>query len=144
VETTDPLSNTVQAEHDYRALQPSLVTDANADRSAARYDALGVPVATALMGKVNAGEGDTLDDPTVAIEYDLFRFVDHGLPNFVHVSARLRHGEANTGFQESYSYADGFGREVMKKVQAEAGPAPTRDQNGVLIRDQNGALVIDT
>lgn len=45
---TDPVQNVVV---DYRTLKPSLITDPNGNRKAAVYDALGFPVAMAVMGK---------------------------------------------------------------------------------------------
>lgn len=39
--------------------------------------------------------------------------------------------------QTSFSYSDGFGREVQKKVQAEPGPVPVRDANGDIVLDAN-------
>ncbi len=53
--TQDALLNTITAIHDYRALQPFEVTDANGNRSQARFDALGMVVGTAVMGKASAG-----------------------------------------------------------------------------------------
>ena len=49
------------AEYDYRTLQPSLVTDANGNRTAYVYTALGLLAAVAVMGKPGAEEGDTVD-----------------------------------------------------------------------------------
>src|SRR5207302_261178 len=126
-ETTDALGNQIKAEHDYRVLQTAQVTDPNGNRSAVRFDELGMVVATAVMGKVDGGEGDTLADPTTTLEYDLFNWMNHGRPNFVHTRAREQHGPSNPRWQESYSYSDGSGREVLKKVQAEPGLAPERD-----------------
>jgi len=140
-ETTDPLGNQVKAQSDYRVLQPSQLTDPNANRSAVRFDELGMVVATAVMGKLNAGEGDTLDDPTTTLEYDLFNWLNNGRPNFVYARARELHGPSNPRWQESYSYSDGLGREVMKKVQAEPGSAPQRDQSGALRRDSSNKII---
>jgi RHS repeat-associated protein len=64
-ETIDPLGNrimvgvgganpdapVVRAGHDYRVLQPAIVTDPNGNCSAAVFDALGMVVGTAVMGK---------------------------------------------------------------------------------------------
>ena len=64
-ETLDALGNTVIAENDYRVLQPKLITDPNGNRSAAAFDALGMVVGTAVMGKIQESDGkpkgDTLD-----------------------------------------------------------------------------------
>jgi RHS repeat-associated protein len=73
-ETKDALGNRVtMSQADYRVLRPAEVTDANGNRSAAAFDALGLVVATAMMGKADAvpAEGDRLPsdlvrDPTAA------------------------------------------------------------------------------
>jgi RHS repeat-associated protein len=58
--STDPLLNRVEvAEFDYRVMRPSLTKDINGNCSAARYDVLGLPAASATSGK--HGEGDDLD-----------------------------------------------------------------------------------
>lgn len=46
---------------DYRVLAPALVMDANRNRVAAAFDALGRVTATAVMGKPGEGLGDLLD-----------------------------------------------------------------------------------
>nr|WP_322762911.1 SpvB/TcaC N-terminal domain-containing protein [Frankia sp. Cr2] len=50
---------------DYRVLAPTLVTDPNRNRVAVAYDALGLVVATAVMGKPQDDTGDRVD-PTTA------------------------------------------------------------------------------
>jgi RHS repeat-associated protein len=47
----DPAQPLVRRGHDYRALQPTLVMDANRNRSAVAFDALGEVAGTAVMGK---------------------------------------------------------------------------------------------
>jgi RHS repeat-associated protein len=56
----DALGNEVKAEHDYRMLQPHLVTDPNGNRSEVAFDALGFVVGTAAMGKPGENLGDSL------------------------------------------------------------------------------------
>lgn len=141
IEVTDPLDNTVSAAYDMRVLAPYEVTDPNGNRAQARFDELGMVVATAVMGKDGDSDGDTLDDPTTTFEYDLDRFRTTGKPNVVHLRARERHGDEETPWQESYSYSDGSGHEVMRKIQAEPGLAPERDGEGALVHDEEGALV---
>ena len=51
-QTTDAADNITLASVNYRVLQPWLRTDPNANRSGVRYDALGMVVATASMGKL--------------------------------------------------------------------------------------------
>lgn len=133
VRTEDALGNIVTAENDYRVMQPDLVTDPNGNRAAVRFDALGMLVATAVMGKAGQNEGDTLDDPTSRLEYDLFNWVQNKQPVFVHTFAREQHGSANPRWQESRSYSDGVGREVMKKIQAEPGQVKQLDEDGNII-----------
>jgi hypothetical protein len=69
--TTDALGNTVQAENDFRVLQPKLMTDPNGNRTALAFDPLGLVTATAVMGKEGETDpeniGDTLDDPTTIV-----------------------------------------------------------------------------
>src|SRR5262249_463982 len=147
----------VESDNDYRVLQPRLVTDPNRNRTAAEFDALGMVVATAVMGKVGQNLGDLLEgfdadpplnnlqafvaDPyinapsllgkaTTRIVYDLDLFDRCGQPPFAATLARETHftepGGAQSKIQISFSYSDGFGREIQKKVQAEPGDAPKR------------------
>jgi RHS repeat-associated protein len=158
-ETRDALANIVAAVHDYRVLQPRLITDANGNRGEAAFDALGQVVGTAIMGKDREGKGDSLDgfvadlddattlahlqnpltDPhallqqaTTRLVYDLFAYqrtrdAAQPQPAVVYTLARETHeadlqaGE-RTNVQHAFSYSDGFGREIQKKVQAEPGP----------------------
>lgn len=72
-ETRDALDNVTTAVHDYRVLQPSLLTDPNGNRAEAAFDALGLVVGTAVRGKVSESKGDSLAgfvadlDETVAL-----------------------------------------------------------------------------
>src|SRR5258708_34084163 len=80
-------------------------------------------VATALLGKPGANEGDTSSDPTTRVEYDLLAWQNGPAPVFVHAFAREKHGADNPRWQETYSYSDGSGHEVLRKIQAESDPA---------------------
>jgi RHS repeat-associated protein len=160
-DTLDALGNRAQAVNDYRVLQPRLVTDPNGNRSEAAFDALGMVVGAAVMGKTEPAdrEGDSLDgfvadldDVTVfahlqdpfanphdilqrassRMVYDLFAYSrarDYSQPQpaTVYTLARETHdADLNPGektkIQHSFSYSDGFGHEIQKKVQAEPGP----------------------
>ncbi|AUX35470.1 MULTISPECIES: SpvB/TcaC N-terminal domain-containing protein [Sorangium] len=140
-QVTDPLSNAVIAVPDYRVLTPRQLTDANGNVSEVRFDALGRVTLLAVMGKPGAGEGDTLEDPTATFAYDLERFVLTGKPNVVHARAREQHGAGNTRWLDTYTYSDGSGNEVLRKVNAEPGLAPERDGTGALVHDAQGDLV---
>ena len=175
-EVRDPLDNvitTVIREEngekitalDYRVLQPYLVIDPNDNRTEIAFDALGMVVATAVMGKEGENEGDLLDgfkgnlemenlsqadinkffeDPrgqiaedllgkaTTRIIYDINRYENEldstkKQPVFAATLARETHvsdplPQDGLKIQVSFSYSDGFGREIQKKIQAEPGP----------------------
>ena len=159
VEVRDSVGNIIRAELDYRVLATWRMMDPNRNRSAVAFDALGMVVGTAVMGKPGQHAGDTLDgfdanldvatvlehlarplrDPheilqlaTTRLVYDLFaydRTRDHDQPQpaAVYTLARETHvadllpGQ-QTKVQHSFSYSDGFGREIQKKIQAEPGP----------------------
>ncbi len=178
VEMRDPLGNTVtlrttddhgvsSLRFDYRLLQPYWITDPNGNRTAVAFDALGLVVGTAVMGKPpsTTSEGDSLDSfttdltrtqidvffdtpreahpsgarsvatqaardllgsATTRIIYDFDCFAKCGEPAFAATLARETHvsniasGEESE-IQISFSYSDGFGREIQKKIQAEPG-----------------------
>ncbi|MCG3158139.1 MAG: hypothetical protein DKINENOH_04780 [bacterium] len=177
IRTTDAIGNTITAVNDYRVLQPRLVTDPNRNRAAVAFDALGMVVGTAVMGKPEEKLGDSLDDfesdltqaridgfyeaddphteadqllknATTRIVYDLERFLytqkanrkdpTKWLPVYAATLARETHASdspppGGLKIQISFSYSDGFGREVQKKIQAEQGTVPKRDENGKII-----------
>jgi len=155
----DPAGTLVAQGNDYRVLQPRLVMDANRNRATVAFDALGMVVGTAIMGKPEENLGDSLDgfDPDLAdaaitahlqvpladpqsllqrattrLVYDLFAYkrtqddlqpqpaVVYTLTRDTH-DADLAAGQ-QTKVRHSFSYADGFGREIQKKIQAEPGP----------------------
>jgi len=167
VQTTDTAGNVVSTANDYRVLAPVLITDPNANRGAISFDALGLVVATAVMGKTTENRGDLLtgfspdlDQPqidafqsaadphplspplignaTTRIVYDVHRFLNSRaaapadptkwqpafsatLSRETHVS-NLAPGQQSK-IQISFSYSDGSGREIQRKLQAEPGPA---------------------
>ena len=137
----DPVQNVVTALYDYRVLASFELTDANGNRAQARFDALGMVVATAVMGKIGSSEGDTLDDPTSTFDYDLDRYRLTGKPSVAHGRAREQHGTANSRWQESYGYSDGSGREVMRKIPAEPGEVPLVGPDGKIVRKGDGTPV---
>ncbi len=159
--TTDSLANTVTAVNEYRVLQPRLMTDPNGNRSEVAFDALGMVVGTAVMGKPLPAprEGDSLDGfvanlaeavvlnhlaaplstpqdllgrATTRLVYDLFAYQrtrndPQPQPAVVSTLARETHDSApippsGLKIQHGFSYSDGFGREIQKKIQAEPGP----------------------
>jgi RHS repeat-associated protein len=145
--------------NDYRVLLPWRATDANGNRTYVAYDALGMVVGTAVMGKRTESLGDSFSSfvPDVsdadALDHLSTPFADpHGMlgtattrlvydlgayfrtktqlnprPAVVCVLARETHvtdlgaGE-QTRIQQAFSYSDGYGREIQRKVNAEPGP----------------------
>ncbi len=68
-----------------------------------------------------------LGTATTRIIYDLERFTSSGQPAFAATLARETHVNdplppAGLKIQISFSFSDGFGREIQKKIQAEPGP----------------------
>lgn len=156
IQASDPLSNIVQAQNDYRVLQPKLVTDPNGNRAEVAFDALGLVAGTVVMGKTTENLGDSLagfiadlshqqidaffnaNDPhvlapgllgnaTTRIVYNLERYRTAQQPVFAATLARETHFHdsllpGGLKIQTSFSYSDGFGREIQKKIQAEPGP----------------------
>ncbi len=120
VRTEDPLNNIVTVDNDYRVLQPQQLTDPNGNRAQVSFDALGMVVVTAVMGKAGENQGDDLLDGTVRADllpqeieafaadplgmaasllgnattriiYDLERFRTSGEPVFAATLARETH-----------------------------------------------------
>jgi RHS repeat-associated protein len=89
---------------------------------------------------------------TTRLVYDLFAYhrtksLANPQPAVVYTLARETHDSdpvpaSGLKIQHSFSYSDGFGREIQKKIQAEAGPVPQRDAAGKIIVDANGQPVM--
>jgi RHS repeat-associated protein len=85
---------------------------------------------------------DHLGTATTRIVYELDRYQQSGQPVYAATLARETHGSdpvpaGGLKVQVSFLYSDGFGRELQTKVQAEPGPAPVRDAQGVLRCNEN-------
>ncbi|MEE4235831.1 MAG: toxin TcdB middle/C-terminal domain-containing protein [Anderseniella sp.] len=100
--------------------------------TAAQRDAFFAEPRQASASQPNTGEAtavahELLAGATTRIVYDLDRFMRSGEPPFAATIARethvsdLKNGEKSK-LQISFSYSDGFGREIQQKVQAEPGP----------------------
>ncbi len=76
-----------------------------------------------------------LVNATTRLIYDFKRYSDHGEPNLVYTMARETHSKDELGtpskIQHSFAYADGFGREIQTKIQAEPGLV-----DGVLVENR--------
>ncbi|HLG56083.1 MAG TPA: SpvB/TcaC N-terminal domain-containing protein [Vicinamibacterales bacterium] len=194
VETRDAAGNVVTvgerddsgamvfAANDYRTLQPRMLMDANRNRSAVAFDALGFVVGTAVMGKPvpAAAEGDSLagfeadlpdavaaahltsplNNPHAVLAQATTRVIYDALaywrtkhdplpqPTVAYAMARETHANDSGGplaaVQHVFAYADGYGREIQRKVQAEPGPVPTRDPDGHVIVGGDGSPAMTT
>ena len=93
-----------------------------------------------------------LDQATTRIVYDTVSFWLEPLPQkkvppFAATLARETHSSdpvpaGGLRIQVSFCYSDGFGREIQKKAQAEAGPVPQRGADGRVVVDANGDPVL--
>ncbi|MBK6408921.1 MAG: VCBS repeat-containing protein [Flavobacteriales bacterium] len=129
VKVTDPVGMETSSEYDYRILQPDRVTDPNGNISTFAFTPLGLMHKTALLGKDDGTEGDTLTDPGVLLEYDLFAFANSGEPVWVKTTQRQHHINADylstlpaaeqNATIVAVEYSDGFGRQLQTRTQAE-------------------------
>jgi RHS repeat-associated protein len=159
--STDPVGNAVSAANDYRVLQPREVTDPNRNRSAAAFDAIGMVVATAVMGKTGQPLGDLLEgfgaDPTLAkvrafiadpqaeaasllgkattrIVYDLHRYQRAGQPPFAATLARDTHFEPARDGQTRIQLSLSFSDGFGREIQKkiQAEPGTARKRQAPL------------
>lgn len=137
IKVTNALNHTVTAEIDYRVMAPKKITDANGNIQVARYDILGRPIQTAIMGE--NGEGDQLDSltefdetssATTWMEYSLYK--NPSEPAYVHSYSRETHHSdlavsETSRWVEARVYSDGFGREALSKAMAAQDPKTGED-----------------
>jgi RHS repeat-associated protein len=149
IRTEDPLQNVVQIKNNYRVMQPQEIVDPNGNRSQVAFDALGMVVGTAVMGKATETIGDSLTNFNADLtQAEIKAFFEANNPRSLAIQhlgtattriiydldsdpvcaaaiARETHvsdlGSGQTKVQLSFVYSDGFGREVQTKVQAEPG-----------------------
>ena len=103
-----------------------------------------------LLQKGEPPIDDILTDPhkylkgaTAFFYYDLFAWMRDKAPNFAIGLSREIHfhdGGTDCRVQRAIIYADGFGREILSKVQAEGGDAPEYDEHGQLIFNEDGSV----
>ncbi|MBC7535214.1 MAG: insecticidal toxin complex protein, partial [Ferruginibacter sp.] len=158
--TIDELGNQTSVElFDYRVLAPLVMKDINDNLSAVSFDALGLVVGMAVMGKGSqaddlidfnpdvsqAGINDFFRDPfangkallknaTVRTVYD-FGITPARAGSIVREThVRNEDGTLNpeSVLQYSFEYTGGMGNSILKKVRAEAGKAQ-KVENGIVI-----------
>lgn len=149
-QTTDALQNRNKTlAFNFRTLSPYLAMDENDNRTGARMDELGMTISSFVMGKENEMKGDLMDilsietspvdRPWMTQEYDFFNFKNTGNPNFVKTEIRETHhfdaleSGLTTRLQTSFSYLDGGGNEILRKIQAEPGIALQENDDGTII-----------
>jgi RHS repeat-associated protein len=116
-----------------------LTADFRADLTQAEIDAFlanPLTMAASLLGEA-----------TTRIIYDLEQLRSDGQPVVAATIAREVHvsnlpAGTQSKVQVSFSYSDGFGREVQKKIQAERGNAPEREANTANL-NRPGKLVVE-
>ena len=103
-----------------------------------------------LNAPKGTGTATLLGDASVRIVYDVGRYHRTQNPDqtpFAATLARETHAsdptpEGGLKVQVSFSYSDGFGREIQKKIQAEPGPVPERDTDGTIVVDEGNQPVL--
>ncbi|WP_205513240.1 SpvB/TcaC N-terminal domain-containing protein [Longitalea arenae] len=157
---TDALNNITSVEqYNYRVLSPAMIKDANDNLSAVRFDELGMVVSSFIIGKPGVDAGDEFDTtktelqgandfPGVMMQYHLSSWYDQTQlpgfdpgnykpqPNYARTQTRETHYHAHilhqTKWQESYEYTNGSGQVVLRKTQAEPGPALQVNADGTV------------
>lgn len=107
---TDARNLQTLAEHNYRVMQPGMITDPNGNRTVVAYSPIGLPSSLAVVGKERAGQGDRrkegdsatntrhVDYPSTRFEYGLRAYFntehrppDERDPIFVRTFKRQEH-----------------------------------------------------
>jgi RHS repeat-associated protein len=83
-----------------------------------------------------------LGDASSRVVYDIEAYQRSAGPTCAATFSRESHVSdlgpvGDTRIFTTISYSDGFGREIQKKAQAEAGPVPSRDQSGQIVLDES-------
>jgi RHS repeat-associated protein len=117
---------TTRVVHDYRVFLPSLVTDANGNRSAFSFTPMGMLASNSVMGKESEVAGDSLDVPGTRLEYDFLAFANRQQPISLRTIVREHHVHdidvslpERDATIETIEYSDGFGRLIQTRTQAE-------------------------
>lgn len=127
-EVTDAAGLTMQADYDYRVLQPKEVTDPNGNWTLFTFSPLGLLESSFVRGKT-AAEGDQAR-PSLRIEYGFLAF-ENSPPNdrqpiYVRTIRQTHHDtEVDIPLPEhdetitTIEYSDGFGRLLQTRTQGE-------------------------
>lgn len=128
VTVVDALHLRLEAELNYRVLQPQVLTEANGNRSRVDFSPLGLVTASWVMGKPGQVEGDVARPGTV-LRYDFRAFFEGRRANppqlrpiFTRTVRSVRHDsdpEDQGETIEERQYSDGFGRLLQTRVQGD-------------------------
>jgi RHS repeat-associated protein len=155
---TDPNGNRSQIAFDVLGLVAGTAVMGKEGARPAEGDSLAGFVADLTDAQIAAHLNVPLGDPrgllgsaTSRLVYDFFayrRTKNSVAPKGAFVSTIVREvhasepGGANTPTQVSFSYSDGFGREVQKKIRAEKGKVPRRNGAGAIVMGPDGYPVM--
>ncbi|HEX9952129.1 MAG TPA: SpvB/TcaC N-terminal domain-containing protein, partial [Rubricoccaceae bacterium] len=130
---------TTGATYDYRHLRVRETTGPNGETTRYGYSPLGALASVGVSG--TQGEGDPVGSPSTFHTSDLRAFVEGRGPASITTTRRVHHAatvglapEAAAATVTSVEYADGFGRVVQTRAQADEvvfGPAPFLDDAGL-------------
>jgi RHS repeat-associated protein len=151
---TDPNGNRAEAVYDVLGL---VAGTAVTDRTESLGDSLALFAADLDLSAIRAFAADPravspdlLRSATTRSVYDLDRFSRCGQPPFAASVARETHASdppppGGLRIQVTVTYSDGFGRELQRKIQAEAGDAPRRGPDVLLPGGDRrpGPLLVD-
>ncbi|WP_159032298.1 MULTISPECIES: SpvB/TcaC N-terminal domain-containing protein [unclassified Streptomyces] len=154
---TDPNGNRTQVAFDALGMVTGTAVMGKAPPAVAEGDSLAgfeadLPDTDTEPDAVVADPAAVLGGATTRVMYDLFAYArtkDHPNPRpaTVHTLARETHASepvpvGGLRIRHELSYSDGFGREIQKKSQAEAGPVPLRGADGAVVVGADGQPVL--
>ena len=134
-EIRNAVGMSIAATYDYRVMEPSVVVDANGNRTVNGFTPLGLLESVAVSGKSNEGVGDTPESPSTRWIYDFHAFASRGRPVSTRAVRRVHHARDDVGSPDeaviqTIQFFDGFGRLVQTRSQAQDvifGAAPFGD-----------------
>ncbi len=123
VRVTNPAGLAVEASYHPRLLEPQRVVDINGNVSRVAFGATGLVTAQWRQGKDGSGDGE---QPGVRVHHDLLAYVRRGQPVQSRTVQRVWHdtdarvpADARDATYESVTFADGFGRVIQTRRQAD-------------------------
>ncbi len=165
IKATDALGNIISVDIDYHTLQPYRLTDANGNVTEARFDPLGMVIATSIFGTQDGKPAGDLPLTDVVFPkpeamlilqhpqnflltathyffYDFFAWHKHKQPPHTITLQRETHVHDLAPGDESFiqvhlAYMDGFGRTLQSKSKAGPGLAQMVNTDGTITETSN-------